>query len=649
MPRSIVLGNGSVLAGIDSHGLLRDFYYEYVGLDNHMGEDSQNLIGVWVDGILRWINEPDWNTVVTYHEETLSGNITCINNAIGIELNISDVVYNEKNIYIRKITVINRDSNTRKIKLFLNTQFRMYGTPKKDTVYFDPSDNTIVHYKGRRVAVIGGQLDGENFVEYSVGLSHIEGKEGTYKDAEDGILSKNSIEHGTVDSTIGFEKELSMDSSYSVYYFISFAKTMDEAKALNEFVNKKTPEHLISTTQNYWRAWVNKNKINFYSLDKKIIDVFKTSLMVMRTHADNNGGIIASSDFDLLRYGRDNYTYVWPRDASFVAQAFNRAGYFTISKKFIEFASDTITSDGYFFHRYRCDKSWGSSWHPWIVDDERRLPIQEDETALVLITLWEYYEKTKDLEFVELIYNSLIKNSANFILGFRGENRLPFASYDLWEMKYDIHTFTSASSYKALIAASNFAQVLGKKKDENFYKKGAIEIKNAIISNLYDENLGYFKKSLNDDSLDVSSFYGVFKFGICEPDDQILKNTYNKVLENLVCKTQTSGAARFSNDEYYKSAENATGNPWIITTLWLAQYEIAISKNEKDLAIAKERLLWAVERALASGILPEQFDPNTGQPLSATPLIWSHAEFVTTVLDYLEKMKDLGIINEVFL
>jgi GH15 family glucan-1,4-alpha-glucosidase len=44
-----------------------------------------------------------------------------------------------------------------------------------------------------------------------------------------------------------------------------------------------------------------------------------------------------------------------------------------------------------------------------------------------------------------------------------------------------------------------------------------------------------------------------------------------------------------------------------------------------------------------SGVLAEQLNPYTGESLSATPLVWSHAVYVKTVLLYLQKKKDLEL------
>jgi len=647
MSRSLVLGNGSILVGIDSYARIRDFYFDYVGLENHMGENSLNKIGVFVDEKISWLDSGEWEIIIDYKPETLAGSITAINESLELELYFLDVVYNEKNIFLREITVKNLAKRARNIKVFLNHQFRMYGIEKKDTVYFDPEDEVIIHYKGRRVSLIGGVMDDKNgFSDYSVGLSGIEGREGTWMDAEDGSLQKNEIEHGSVDSTIAFEKSADSNASFSFIVWVAFAKTLDNVKKINLYILKKTPEHLLESAQDFWYAWLNKTNFDFCDLDKEIVDLFKKSLLIMRTHVDNTGAIIASGDSELLRYGRDNYSYVWTRDAAQVALALDMAGYHEVSRKFFEFANEVISEEGYFFHRYRCDKSLGSSWHPWISDGRRQLPIQEDETALVIYALWKHYENTKNLEFIESIYNSLIKKASNFMLGFRNELKLPFPSYDLWEMKYGINTFTSSSVYAALTAASEFAKLLGKENDEKLFRQGADELKEAITKNLYNDNARYFYKLIDivegniihDETVDSSSLHGISFFEVLPINDSKLEEAYKVFNSHLSCSSGVGGIARFENDEYFKDPNTSCpGNPWFITTLWKAQYEIKKAQSNKNLNEAKNILKWVTNKALFSGILSEQIHWANGNQLSASPLVWSHAEFVITVIMYINK------------
>jgi GH15 family glucan-1,4-alpha-glucosidase len=655
MARSLVLSNGSLHVGIDRFALIRDFYFDYVGLEDHMSKDSVHLVGVWVEnqgggGQLSWLNEPGWQIDIDYHADTMAGVTIAKNDALNIELNIIDLVYNESPIFIRKFIVNNHTQSKRNIKIYLNHQFSMYGIASKDTVYFDPEDNTIMHYKGRRIALIGGLKGKESFTDYTVGLSGIEGKQGTWKDAEDGRLDQNPVEHGAVDSTICFEDTPDSKSSFEFTYWIAIEKTMDKVKALHKYILSKSPEHLIETTQDFWNAWLNKTNFDYLDLSKEVQTLFKRSLLIVRTHVDNTGGIIASSDSEMLQLGRDNYSYIWPRDAAYVAIALAKAGYPEVSKKFFEFANLVISEDGYFFHKFRSDKSWGSSWHPWIVDGVRQLPIQEDETALVLIALWEHYSCSKDLEFIENIYNSLIKKAGNFMLGFRNETKLPFPSYDLWEMKFGINSFTSAVVAESLDVVARFAKLLGKDKDEELYTKGAQELRQAIRDNFFNKNNNYFYKliemkdgkTLHDEIVDASSFYGMFNYNIYDINDPILDTAHKIFLEKLRCAGEHCGIVRFEQDVYYRADSNSPGNPWIITTLWLAQYYIKKANQKDGLKQALDIINWVTAHALPSGILSEQINPINGSQLSAGPLAWSHAEFVTTVLLYLDKLKQLN-------
>jgi glucoamylase len=78
------------------------------------------------------------------------------------------------------------------------------------------------------------------------------------------------------------------------------------------------------------------------------------------------------------------------------------------------------------------------------------------------------------------------------------------------------------------------------------------------------------------------------------------------------------------------------GNPWFVCTLWLAEWYSLTAKKPKDLKQALDILEWVAAHALPSGILAEQVDPYTDQPVSVSPLTWSHAAYVSTVLTYLQ-------------
>ena len=79
------------------------------------------------------------------------------------------------------------------------------------------------------------------------------------------------------------------------------------------------------------------------------------------------------------------------------------------------------------------------------------------------------------------------------------------------------------------------------------------------------------------------------------------------------------------------------GNPWFISTLWVARYHLLKAKTPDDLGRGRELIEWAAKRALPSGAMAEQLHPYTGAPLSVSPLTWSHAAYVRTVREYIDR------------
>jgi len=652
MSRLATLGNGTLLVGLDEFGMVRDLYYPYCGYENHVGGHFAHKIGVWIDGRFSWLSDGAWNISIECLSDSMASTMTAKNERMAISLSFYDVVYNERDIFIRKIHVKN-EGRARTIKVFFYHQFEMYESHKAHTAYFAPLSKTIIHYRNKRVFVINAQIESKGFDEYSTGVFNINGREGTFRDAEDGMLSKNPIEHGPADSAIGLTGKYASGEEKIIHYWVACGISIDEALAENSYVLGKTPDHLIKTTSDYWHAWVHKRDFTFHGLSEDIIVLFKKSLLIVRAHTGHNGSIIASSDSSMLQDGKDTYCYVWPRDAAFTALALTEAGHVNVSKRFFEFCNEVIASDGYFMHKYSPDKSLGSSWHPWAYEDKYQLPIQEDETAIVLFSLWKFYEVSKDLEFIEDVYNSLIDKSARFLMQFIDKDKgLPLPSYDLWEERFGTSTFTACAVYGGLKSAASFAKLLGKVKSEREFATRAEEIKRGILSHLYDKESGTFIKMISnigdkenrDMEVDVSSIFGVYFFGVLSPYDDIVKGALEKTEDLLTSKTQ-GGIQRYIGDMYYSQEEHtkSSGNPWLITTLWVAQYYCLVAKNEGELDKVKEYLKWVTEHALSSGVLSEQISAKDGTPLSAAPLVWSHSTFIYTVIQYLNALSRLNI------
>ena len=383
-------------------------------------------------------------------------------------------------------------------------------------------------------------------------------------------------------------------------------------------------------------------------------ELYLRSLLIIRTQVDNSGAILAATDYDLTQFNNDTYAYMWPRDGALVASALIEAGYADITRKFFNFCHRVITKEGYLLHKFNPDGSLASSWHSWDIDGEKSLPIQEDETALVIWALRKHYEKFRDLEFIKDHYRGLVVRAANWMCSFIDEEtNLPLPSWDLWEERRGVHAWTISAVWAGLQAAAKFANDFGEnglaKKYSDTAKKMKTSIQNRFWSkkeNRYMCSLLQSKRRQHDFHQPIdASIAALWMFGMFSPDDPRVIQTMKAILNQLAVNTPIGGIARYYDDPYYQTSKDLSlipGNPWFISTLWLGQWHIQTAKDKKDLEKAKPFLEWASKFALSSGVMAEQIHPIDGVPISASPLTWSHATFVSSIQEYLHKSKDLG-------
>jgi GH15 family glucan-1,4-alpha-glucosidase len=636
MGRPVVLSNGQLFVGLDENGLVHDFYYPYVGLENLTNaRSSQHKIGVWVDGTFKWTDDGSWEIHVDFEEDAMISKISMHSNELAITLNLHDYIDVDTNSLIRNIKITNDADNSRNVRLFMHQVFQISRLGRGDTAIYVPDDNYLLDYKGRYCLLIAGKFDdGEAFDQYAVGNYGIEGKAGTYLDAEDGELSGNAVEHGGVDSVIRFNRQIDANSSATLDYWIIAASSQNDAQLIHIEFMKYEMDKKMHHVQQHWHAWLGGGNVEIPKLHR---DELEKSLLVIKAHCDERGSVLASGDSSIFNYGRDYYCYCWPRDAAYAVWPLIRLGHFTEAKHFFEFARDTLHKDGYLMHKYQPDRAIGSTWHPLVHGKSRELAIQEDETASTVFMIGEYYEATKDKNLVENLYHTLIAPCANFMTSFIDEQTgLPHASYDLWEEKFLTSTYTVCTVIAGLESASKLATIADEPADGVKWKQAAESIK-ANIDRLYSPQ-NYFVKGFllqedgtlqYDNTLDISNLYGPYMYAGLALDDPRLTSTVTEIEKRLLNVTPSGGVLRYENDNYFLTKRQYSGNPWIVSTLWLSQYYSTVNEIEK----AKNLLDLALSKKLPSGILSEQFDPEDGTPLGVTPLVWSHAEMVNTILD----------------
>lgn len=650
MPRDLNVGNGSLLLAIDAQYRISDIYFPHVGMDNHGG--SPFRFGICVDDDFSWLEDDRWQRTLHYLRDTLVTDVHLDNAPLGIRLRCYDAVDADRNVFVRKIVIRNQRDEARRIKLFFHQDFNLYGAAGADTAMFDPDARAILHYKKRRYFLIGGCADGtDGIAEYACGRSGSDGSEGTWRDAEDGRLSMNGIQQGAVDSTIAIPVEVEASGTATVYYWICAGKRYREVRELAGYIAAQTPARIISRSASYWYTWVNKSGEDLSDLPEEIIELYHRSCLIVQTHCDRDGGIVAGTDSDIAWTHNDHYSYVWPRDGAFVADAMDRAGFHSLARRYLAWAQRTISNDGYFLHKYHPDGSVASLWNPWVRDGVKQLPIQEDETALVVWLLARHYERTRDLDFVRDAYARLVVNPAEFMLRYRDpETGLPLPSFDIWEERQGVFTFTCSAIVAAMHAAAELANLFNEQERREKYERAAQEIRDAMVRHLWLEQEQRFARGLvmhDDGTLKLdrtvdASLFATFHLGVFAADSAMAEGSMAAVREHLWVQTEVGGVARYENDAYQRVAEageTIPGNPWVICTLWLAEHAVARATSVAELQSALDLVRWARSKARPSLVLPEQIHPLTGAPAGVIPFTWSHAQIVSVVRGYLDALR----------
>ncbi len=268
MKKEIVLSNGKFFVNIDKDVAIRDFYFPYVGMYNHLNSQA-NSIGVLVNGKFRWIDD-NWQKFFDYEENSLVAKITAINEELQIKLELTSTIHKYSDILIHKIKITNLSIEKQDFKVFFYHCFRLNESEIGNTAYYDPKLKGLIHYKGSTYIYISSEgLD----YEYTVSKKNHE--TGSWKEIESGNLSKTKIMQGEIDSAWGVKGELEPLQSKEFFYYIVVGKRYEDIENIKKKIEMEGLDHLLQETDDYWKSWIKTKDRLISSFNKR----FKKSVL----------------------------------------------------------------------------------------------------------------------------------------------------------------------------------------------------------------------------------------------------------------------------------------------------------------------------------------------------------------------------------
>ena len=391
----------------------------------------------------------------------------------------------------------------------------------------------------------------------------------------------------------------------------------------------------LEDTKKYWRKFLKDHSVIEFKNDDKMKKIYdRTILLFPLLINDTTGGISAGVESDEYKTKCGRYSYCWPRDAAFITEAFDEINMTKETDKFYKvFCKMTQSRDGGWEQRFYTDGRLAPCWG-----------YQIDETASVVFGIYRHYEKTKNIKFlkdtIKMCENAIdfIDRYVTDILDEKFEMR---KSYDLWEEYEGISFYSMCSIYGAYNAilkiykevksefANNRLRIEAMEKRKSIVEKRIRAIKEYILKTFYDESKKSFIRNNDDKRIDISILGGVVPFEVITPKEKKFTTTIERM--DMILRTYTGGYIRYEDDRY-----NGGYNPWVIATLWMANYYLESGEKKK----AKECFEFVVKSASEHGLLGEQVNNETMNPSWIIGLTWSHAMFIIVV----NKLASMGMI-----
>ncbi|MEE2744619.1 MAG: glycoside hydrolase family 15 protein [Bdellovibrionota bacterium] len=452
--------------------------------------------------------------------------------------------------------------------------------------------------------------------------------------------------------------------SYKFYIVYQFSNNKEVSYPKSFFYEKEKENY-----KNSWDKYFLELK-KMRGLDLETEAFYWRSLYTLKVHEDkrNRGALIASLSIPWGESQYENetggYHLIWPRDLFHVSLALLIAGDHQTplnALRFLKKIQYKKTGEKWHFGYRVIEKKGAFPQNTWVNGKEYWGGLQLDQVGYPIHLFYHLYLKTHPGKRKELLYefSPMLLSALDFIQRYG-----PWSHQERWEENFGISpsTFSVATSAlfigstlfektewsnKLFNTASNWLKKSGDNidvwtfTDNGFYGDGNYYLRVAgcqSYGQTWDPN-GDFKCQLANSSRKIDQRYfldqGFLKLvllGLKGPDDYRVETSLEKVNRFLRVKTpRGQGWYRYSFDAY---GEENKGRLWPLLGGEHGRYSIERYReglsNWKDAVKKVDPILDSfVNFSNAGQMIPEQVFEKTGKGTgAATPLAWSHAEFI---------------------
>src|SRR2546430_16278172 len=472
------MGNRSTLITIGKNGELRHLFWPSHNYPQHVrGSLPGILAGQNGSESFSWLTDEPWIRKQRFLPDSTILE-TSFANPDGLQVKATDLVLPRKDALVRIFEVVNAGSDSSKVSFLYYNDFDIAETPLGDACYYDEKTDSVVSYKQHYWFTYGADKPSS---QHQCGV-HEEGSD-AFVDARDGQLGGNSLAlHAGVKGVNSCLKwdlgELNPGAREQLVVLMSFGHNKQQALEILEDSRQSSLAEMVNDVNRYCQDWLRRNKATVVQEQWK--ELLRRSLLTLQTLVSPDlGGIIAAPTLE------PDYRYVWSRDGTYVAYSLDRCGYNQDAAAFYQWCKEVQQPDGGWAQRYHIEKSPGPSWGE-----------QEDQCATILWGIGQHHSLTKDEEFLSEMWPTVKRGVEHLLRNRDHETGLVGPSFDLWEEKQALHTYTNAAAAAALRESSKIASTLGYGVLSNTWSNESKDLQTAILKHLWDEQACRFMKSV---------------------------------------------------------------------------------------------------------------------------------------------------------
>lgn len=624
-----IIGNQNILASFTKQGEMLRLLYPT--------RDYKQMIDFFHVGLkindsrLVYLHE-DINNIYMqqYEEDTNILNTEVLNTYFNLKVVQTDYASIKENVLVRKYKFTNE--NTINLDLNFLVHSSLTSSPENRVSGMCRND-ALIQYNHEYMLCTFSK---EKLLSSQINNSKANIEDGKIGDKDYVGMSANS----SISYDLGTLKP-NETREFELYIFIEDSKIgLDNLEKTIDRIRKIDFRTEYEAVKKYWKKYVKDH--NGLELDlaetpknRKIKQIYTRTILLYSLLVNHEtGGISAAVEVDENLKQCGGYQYCWPRDAVFTTTAMDILKMKKEVEKFYKsFCKNTQSRNGMWEQRFFTDGRLAPCWG-----------YQIDETASVIVGVYNHYKVIEDKKFLKDNLK-MCEKAINFLKKyvediFQETNKCGI-SYDLWEEYEGVNLYAVSSIFASFNAMIKIYEELKEEftknrvKQENVNKEKetlrnlSVTLREYILKNFYDESKKSLVRNLEDKTLDISILGTVIPFELFSPKDKKILNTVERI--NMTLRTYTGGYKRFETDTYRE------GKPWIIATLWIAEYYLEIGEKQK----AKECFDFVIKTSTEHGFLAEQVNNSTMQPDWVIGLGWSHAMFIET----LKKMIEKGIVK----